>query len=99
VTAHGFNLGLAGAHRLATQSRGALARGRSIADPGALLRYEMAHRRATWPLFTATNTIASLYTDDRAPALALRGAVLRLGAALSPLRRLITAQLMDAEAA
>jgi ubiquinone biosynthesis UbiH/UbiF/VisC/COQ6 family hydroxylase len=99
VTAHGFNLGLAGAHRLAAEIRGALARGRNIADPGALLRYEMAHRRATWPLFTATNAIASLYTDDRAPARVLRGAVLRLGAALTPVRRLVTAQLMDAEAA
>ena len=99
VTAHGFNLGMAGAHRLAAEIRGALARGRSIADPGALLRYEMANRRATWPLFTATNAIASLYTDDRAPARVLRGAVLRLGAALTPVRRLVTAQLMDAEAA
>jgi 2-polyprenyl-6-methoxyphenol hydroxylase-like FAD-dependent oxidoreductase len=99
VTAHGFNLGLAGAYRLAAEIRGALARRRSIADPGALLRYEMAHRRATWPLYTATNAIASLYTDDRAPARLVRGAVLRLGATLSPVRRLVTAQLMDADAA
>jgi ubiquinone biosynthesis UbiH/UbiF/VisC/COQ6 family hydroxylase len=99
VTAHGFNFGLAGAHRLAGEIRGALARGRDIADPGALLRYEMAHRRATFPLFTATNAIASLYTDDRAPARMLRGAVLRLGAALGPVRRLVTAQLMEARPA
>jgi len=99
VTAHGFNFGLAGAHRLAEAIRGAEARGRDIADPGALLRYELAHRRATWPLFTATNAIASLYTDDRAPARALRGAVLRLGAALGPVRRLVTAQLMEARPA
>jgi ubiquinone biosynthesis UbiH/UbiF/VisC/COQ6 family hydroxylase len=99
VTAHGFNFGLAGAQRLATQIRGALARGRDIADPGALLRYEMAHRRATLPLYAATNTIASLYTDDRAPARLLRGAVLRLGAALSPVRRIVTAQLMESRAA
>lgn len=96
VTAHGFNLGLAGAHRLASEIRASLARGRDIADPGGLLRYEMAHRRATWPLFAATNVIASLYTDDRAPARLVRGAVLRLGAALSPVRRLVTAQLMQA---
>lgn len=99
VTAHGFNFGLAGAHRLAGEIRGALARGRDIADPGALLRYEMAHRRATFPLFTATNAIASLYTDDRAPARMLRGAVLRLGAAFGPVRRLVTAQLMEARPA
>ncbi len=96
VTAHGFNLGLAGAHRLGQEIRGAMARGRDIADPGALLRYEMAQRRAAWPLFTATNTIARLYTDDRAPARLLRGAVLRLGSALGPARRLVTAQLMQA---
>lgn len=95
VTAHGFNFGLAGAHRLAAEIKGSLARGRDIADPGALLRYEMAHRRATWPLFTATNAIASLYTDDRVPARMLRAAVLRAGAALGPVRRLVTAQLMQ----
>jgi ubiquinone biosynthesis UbiH/UbiF/VisC/COQ6 family hydroxylase len=98
VTAHGFNFGLAGASRLAEEIRAAQARRRDIADPGGLLRYELAHRRATWPLFTATNAIASLYTDDRVPARLVRGAVLRLGAALAPARRLITAQLMEARA-
>jgi ubiquinone biosynthesis UbiH/UbiF/VisC/COQ6 family hydroxylase len=96
VTAHGFNFGLAGAQRLATEIRTAVSRRRDIADPGGLLRYEMAHRRATLPLYAATNTIASLYTDDRAPARLVRGAVLRLGAALAPVRRVITAQLMEA---
>ena len=96
VTAHGFNFGLAGAQRLASEIRAAVARKRDIADAGGLLRYEMAHRRATLPLYAATNTIASLYTDDRAPARLLRGAVLRLGAALGPVRRMVTAQLMEA---
>ena len=96
VTAHGFNFGLAGAQRLASEIRAAVARKRDIADPGGLLRYEMAHRRATLPLYAATNTIASLYTDDRAPARLLRGAVLRMGAALGPVRRMVTAQLMEA---
>jgi ubiquinone biosynthesis UbiH/UbiF/VisC/COQ6 family hydroxylase len=96
VTAHGFNFGLAGAERLAKQIRHALERKRDIADPGGLLRYERAHRLATAPLYAATNTIASLYTDDRAPARALRGAVLRLGSVLAPVRRMVTAQLMEA---
>jgi len=96
VTAHGFNLGLGGAHLLGSAIRTAQARGRDIADPGGLLRYEMAHRRASWPLFAATNAIAGLYTDDRSPARLLRGAVLRLGAALPPVRRLVTARLMEA---
>lgn len=96
VTAHGFNFGLSGAGRLGEEIRASLARGRDIADPGGLLRYERAHRAATWPLFTATNAIASLYTDDRAPARALRGAVMRLGSVMAPVRRLVTAQLMQA---
>jgi ubiquinone biosynthesis UbiH/UbiF/VisC/COQ6 family hydroxylase len=99
VTAHGFNFGLAGADRLGREIRAALARGRGVADPGALLRYEMAHRAATWPLFTATNAIAALYTDDRAPARLLRGAVMRLGVTLAPVRRIVTAQLMQARPA
>jgi len=99
VTAHGFNFGLSGAEILAKELRGAAARGRDPADPGGLLRYERAHRLATWPLFTATNAIAALYTDDRAPARLARGAVLRMGAALAPVRRAITAKLMEAEPA
>jgi ubiquinone biosynthesis UbiH/UbiF/VisC/COQ6 family hydroxylase len=98
VTAHGFNFGLAGAERLAEAVRASQARGRDIADPGALLRFELRHRAATLPLFTATNAIAGLYTDDRAPARLLREGVLRLGGALAPVRRLIAAQLMEARA-
>ena len=71
------------------------ARGRDPADPGALLAYERGHRLATWPLFAATNAIAGLYTDDRAPARLLRAAVLRAGAALGPARRLVTRELMQ----
>jgi ubiquinone biosynthesis UbiH/UbiF/VisC/COQ6 family hydroxylase len=99
VTAHGFNFGLSGAHRLGEEIRGALGRGRDVADPRALLRYEMAHRAASFPLYTATNAIASLYTDDRAPARLVRGAVMRLGSTLAPVRRLVTAQLMQANPA
>ncbi len=98
VTAHGFNFGLAGAQRLAEAVRESRARGRDIADPGALLRFELRHRAATFPLFTATNAIAGLYTDDRAPARLLREGVLRLGGALAPVRKLIAAQLMEARA-
>jgi ubiquinone biosynthesis UbiH/UbiF/VisC/COQ6 family hydroxylase len=99
VTAHGFNFGLAGAHRLAAEVVAAARRGRDPSDRAALLRYESVHRRATWPMFTATNAIATLYTDDTAPARLVRGAVLRIGGALSPVRRAITARLMEASPA
>lgn len=92
VTAHGFNFGLSGAAMLAAELRRA-------ADPGSaagLLRYAEAHRRATRPLFLATNAIARLYTDDRAPARLARVALLGAGAALAPVRRAIVARLTEA---
>ncbi len=92
VTAHGFNFGLSGAEMLAGEIRRA-------SDPGAaagLLRYASAHRRATLPLFLATNAVARLYSDDRAPARLARAALIGAGAVLAPVRRVIVAGLMDA---
>ncbi|MDW8445379.1 MAG: 5-demethoxyubiquinol-8 5-hydroxylase UbiM [Acetobacteraceae bacterium] len=99
TTAHGYNLGLAGAWTLAEFLREAASRG---ADPGAsgpLLAYAAAHRRATLPLYHATNAIARLYTDERAGAFLARAAVLAAGAALTPVRRAIVARLMARPAA
>jgi ubiquinone biosynthesis UbiH/UbiF/VisC/COQ6 family hydroxylase len=92
VTAHGFNFGLSGAEILAGEIRRA-------SDPGAsagLARYAAAHRRATMPLFMATNAVARLYSDDRAPARLARAALIGAGAVLAPVRRAIVAGLMDA---
>lgn len=76
VTAHGFNFGLHGVSLLAEQLRAAQSRGEDIGAPTPLLRYAAAHRRATRPLYLATQAIATLYTDDRAAALALRALAL-----------------------
>lgn len=92
VTAHGFNFGLSGAEALAAQVRG----GADPGDAGALARYAAAHRRATLPMFLATNAVARLYTDDRAPARLARAALIGAGAALGPVRRAMVARLMDA---
>ncbi len=92
VTAHGFNFGLSGAEILAGEIR----RG---GDPGAaagLARYAQAHRRGTLPLFLATNAVARLYSDDRAPARLARAALIGAGAVLAPVRKAIVAGLMDA---
>ncbi|MDR2852861.1 MAG: 5-demethoxyubiquinol-8 5-hydroxylase UbiM [Burkholderiaceae bacterium] len=86
VTAHGYNFGLQSQERLRQQLLPAIERG---ADPGApepLHRYARAHRLATWPLYRATELIAGLYTDDRAPARLLREAGLRLAQGALPLR-------------
>lgn len=92
VTAHGFNFGLSSAATLAAE----ITRG---GDPGAvagLARYGAKHRRATLPMFLATNAVARLYTDDRAPARAARAALIGAGAVLAPIRRAIVNGLMDA---
>lgn len=95
VTAHGFNLGLRGAHSLATCVRAAIERGRDVADRRALARYGFEHRRASRPLYLATNATALLYTDDRLPVRLVRAAALRLGSRLPPFRRAVVKNLTD----
>jgi ubiquinone biosynthesis UbiH/UbiF/VisC/COQ6 family hydroxylase len=98
VTAHGFNLGLAGAHRLANVLNQAAARGGDIGAAAGLVSFERGHRLASRPLYEATNAIATLYTDDRLPARMLRRAGLRLAQGVTPFRQLIAAHLTQREA-
>lgn len=93
VTAHGFNFGLQGQARLARGILDALSAGRDFAAARVLEAYDRAHRRATWPLYEATNAIAALYTDERLPARLLRDAALRMAARVAPFRAAITAHL------
>ncbi len=95
VTAHGFNFGLSGQEILAREIRGALAAGRDIGAPDVLRRYAVAHRRATRPLYLATNATALLYTEDTAPARLMRGLALRLGNHLRPVQQRIVSHLMQ----
>jgi ubiquinone biosynthesis UbiH/UbiF/VisC/COQ6 family hydroxylase len=96
VTAHGFNLGLRGAHALAEALRDAAACRQDIADPALLRRWELGHRRVTRPLYLATNATALLYTDSRLPARVLRDAGLRLASRLPGFRSAVAARLTDA---
>lgn len=95
VTAHGFNLGLAGQDRLSREVRAALGRGGDIGAAPVLRRYERGHRLASWPIYRATNLIAKLYTDERPAARAARHAVLRLGARLPLVKREVQAMLLS----
>jgi len=94
VTAHGFNFGLVGQELLTGLVVEAARRGGDIGAPTLLARYEAALRRATAPLWHATNATALLYTDDRLPARALRDAMIFGGAHLRPLRRAVVGRLM-----
>lgn len=93
VTAHGFNFGLRGAFALSTEILNAVRRNYDIADPAGLRRYERGHRRASLPLFAATNALARLYADDRPLARLARGAGLRAMAFAPGARTLVEASL------
>ncbi|SNT16784.1 MULTISPECIES: 5-demethoxyubiquinol-8 5-hydroxylase UbiM [unclassified Azospirillum] len=95
VTAHGFNFGLQGQETLAGLIREAAEKGRDIAAPLLLRRYEMQHRLATRPLYTATNLIVGLYTDERLPQRLVRHAALRAAAGLPLIRQGVTRLLMQ----
>lgn len=93
VTAHGFNFGLRGVYTLSRAILAAHAAGTDIASSQVLLDYEKNHRRATRPLYLATQLVSTLYTNDSPPARLVRTAALRLGEALLPFKRAIAATL------
>ena len=95
VTAHGFNLGLTGAALLAEAVKRAVVEGKDIGDIRVLLPYERAHRKVARPLYLGTNALVKLYTDTRLPAKILRGAALRLGNVLPPVKARIVRQLVQ----
>lgn len=96
VTAHGFNFGLKGADTLARGIQQARAVGRDFASPTVLQAYQHAHRRATLPLFLATQAIATLYTSESLPSRVLRDALLNIGERITPFKRLVAASLTGA---
>ncbi|MEW6560469.1 MAG: 5-demethoxyubiquinol-8 5-hydroxylase UbiM [Pseudomonadota bacterium] len=95
VTAHGFNFGLHGVDLLSREILAAQRAGTDIAAPERLHRFEAAHRRATRPLYLATQAIATLYTDDRGPARLVRRLVLDASSRIGPLRLAIATALSE----
>ena len=93
VTAHGYNFGLYGAQTLAREIRKALSLGMDIGDTTLLDTYNHAHRKITLPLYHGTNTIVSLFTDERPAARQVRSALLHIGNMAKPIKQLITRQL------
>ena len=93
ITAHGFNFGLRGAWTLAGEVRRALELGLDIGSPEVLRRYERQHRKATLPLYMATNALVQLYTSESKPVRAVQDGLLRLGNRLSPVRNILMRRL------
>lgn len=93
VTAHGFNLGLSGAHILAQQINQACRRGEDFASQAVLQAYERRHMPHTLFLFHGTNAIVKLFTNESAPARVLRSAVVRVSNNFPPVPFFISRQL------
>ncbi len=95
VTAHGFNLGLRGAHTLAEAIKADLQVGGALGGLGALERYNSQHRHASAPMYHGTNTLVKLYTKTSPRAKFARKALLVLGNRIKPAKRLIMNQLTE----
>lgn len=93
VTAHGFNLGLAGVERLVGALVAGRHQGHDTGHASALARYANAHHRHAWPMYQGTNAIVRLYTDARPVPRLLRQGVLQLARRLPPLQAVIVGQL------
>ncbi len=93
VTAHGYNLGLAGVERLAHALATARGQGRDIGDAAALAPYARAHHLHAWPIYQGTNAIVRLYTDARPLPRLVRQLVLASANRLPPLKAAIVGQL------
>ena len=87
-----YNLGLYGIEALSRRLDAA----RDPGELGPLLAYEAEHRRAAGPLYAGTNALVRFFTDDRAPVLALRRAVIDVARHLPPVQAAITRRLVDA---
>lgn len=95
VTAHGFNLGLRSADKLARLIGDARAHRRDIALPILLRRYEASHRLAARPIYTGTNMVVGLFTTEHPAARAARYAALRAAARLPGVRAGVSRLLMQ----
>ncbi len=99
VTAHGFNLGLRGAHILAKEIKTAMTCGIDYASHTILDNYSRKHRHICAPLYHGTNALVTLYTRETTTAKFARRALLRLGNHIGPARRLIINQLTESKVA
>ncbi len=95
VTAHGFNLGLRGAHSLANEIKETLNIGGDFSSHMILERYSRQHRRTSAPLYHGTNALVKLYTKETPTAKLARRVLLRLGNHIAPAKRLIMNQLTE----
>ena len=76
---------------LAREVGAARSAGRDIGAVEVLARYESEHRRTTLPVYLATNSLVSLFTDERALPKLARRAVLDIAERVPPVSRVVKA--------
>ena len=96
IHAQGFNMGVADIGVLADLLAGARAAGRDPGSPALLLAYERARWWDNERRLRLTDGLNRLFSNDLAPARALRGAVLRALDSIPPLKALAVRQGMRA---
>lgn len=95
VTAHGFNFGLKAQNSLMHEIKSAIKRNGDIGSQTVLTNYQKTHRRATRPLYFATNRIVDLYTRDTIPAKIARDFLLHVANNILPIKSFITSKLLE----
>lgn len=96
VTAHGFNLGLASVKRLASEICGTIRRNGDWSSRRVLRRYELGHRRTTWPIYVGTNLIVDLFGNRSPSAMVARRLGLRLARRTPLFRDAVSGMLLRA---
>ncbi len=95
VTAHGFNLGIAGAVFLSREISAAVRDGKDIGSTDLLRRYHNFHYRRTRPFYLATNLLVDLYSRTGPVSRIARKAMLVLGNKVQFARRGILQSLSE----
>lgn len=95
ITAHGYNLALVAQEILAEEVAEGLERGETIGNAKQLRRFEKRLRIKTMPMFTLTNTIATLYTREEKGLWRLRQLGMKAASALKPVKNKVVDNLID----
>lgn len=93
VTAHGFNLGLVGATRLAKVISEAIDKNDPYYSEQTLAAYHSEQQKEARMMYYGTNGIVQLFTSENPPAKLARKILLRFSNHFPPLKQAITAKL------
>ncbi|CAI3935074.1 MULTISPECIES: 5-demethoxyubiquinol-8 5-hydroxylase UbiM [Commensalibacter] len=95
ITAHGFNFAMTAQELLAEEVFSGIERGEEIGAARQLRNYERRLRAKTLPMFTVTNTIATLYTREEKGLWLLRQAGMKAANLLNPIKNKVVDQLIE----